>query len=396
MSRLLEATLRYMDESKIALAKRFIPPYVASACDHMINLENQKREFYLEHGRVANLRMHMFFCSPPGFMKSLILQKFLEGRNSVLGDGIDTPITHAFEGSMTEAGWTGTVRMMNDEKVEILGAAYEHRESIVGIEEFAALTNTLKMQHSMNLDNSMLTALDSGLLIKRLAMGKIQYITQITLWSGSQPARYDLTSGLGRRLFFIYFMPNKSQEDEIRAARRAAKNAFPQAKTLKWLQHEIHETKNAIKGIKHIEFNDDIYRQLDKFHVPHFEETLYERLAIGYCIAVGQADTTLNVSIIDSTLRQLFMNEKMWRDQVKRGAQLTQVLRVCQEMGYAKAEDIKWKMADFGMEWTTTTNILGVLEKQGAIRLVQSEEKNKKGQKTLYVIAVEKPRKVAS
>lgn len=396
MTNLLPSVLKYFRESKIAHTERFIPPYVASACCHLVNLENQKREFYLEHGRVANLRMHMFFCSPPGFMKSLLLQRFLDGSNSVMGlEGQKAIIPHAFEGSMTEAGWTGTVRMMNDEVVTIFGAAHEHRDSIVGIEEFAALTNVLKMQHSMNLDNAMLTSLDSGLLIKRLAMGKIQYLTQITLWTGSQPARYDLTSGLGRRLFFVYFMPSKEQEDKIRLARREAKNAFPTTKTFRWVQHELEDTKKAIKGIKRIEFSDDIYKELDRIRVPHFEESLYERLALGYCIATGEIDSTVHVSMVDNRLRGLFISEKMWRDQIKRGAELTQVLEVIREMDYASVNDVKWRLTDYGIEWGTASKVIGILEKQGAIQLVQTVEKDKKGRKKTYVIALEEKRKVA-
>lgn len=391
MSRLLAAVMRYYEESKIALTNLFIPPYVASVCCHMTNLENQKRNFYLEHGRVANLRMHMFFCSPPGFMKSLILQRFLEGPNAALGKGDEkSPISHDFEGSMTEAGWTGTVRSIGDEVVEILGAAHEHRASIMGIEEFAALTNAIKMQHSINLDNAMLTSLDSGLLIKRLAMGRIKYITQVTLWTGSQPARYDLTSGLGRRLFFIYFMPNRDQEQKIRMARRAAKNAHPSTKTLKWLELELHDTKAEIEGIKKIEFSDNIFKEFDKLHLPHFEESLYERLALGYCIAVGQADKTVYVDMIDQKLKDLFTAEKRWRDQIKRGAELTQVLKVIQEMGYGPVEDVKWRLADLGVDFGVSGKIMGILEHQNAIRIVQITEKDKKGRNKAYVFALEK------
>ena len=107
--------LKYLKECKVALADMFAPYFTIGVCNHIVNLENQKREFYLEHGRVANLRTHVFMCAPPGFTKTLYLEKFLKGKTSIVGGSAF--VNCGFEGSMTEAGFTGTVKVVNGEPV---------------------------------------------------------------------------------------------------------------------------------------------------------------------------------------------------------------------------------------------------------------------------------------
>ena len=74
------------------------------------------------------------------------------------------------------------------------------------------------------LGHSVETALDSGMIRKRLAAGKIEYQTNFTLWTGVQPARYQLSSGLARRFLFLLFIPNFKDIQAFKVNRRLAKN----------------------------------------------------------------------------------------------------------------------------------------------------------------------------
>ena len=74
-----------MEDARIVLADKFAPLFIASSCCHVINLQNQVEEFYYEGSRLGNLRVHVFFVSPPGYMKTLMLRLFLGGQYSLMG-----------------------------------------------------------------------------------------------------------------------------------------------------------------------------------------------------------------------------------------------------------------------------------------------------------------------
>jgi len=386
MTNFYDACLNYLKASKIALYERFAPYYIASTCCHIVNLENQKREFFLENVRVANTRMHVFMVAPPGFCKTLFLQKFLMGHTSVLGN---TTIDVGFEGSMTEAGFTGTVRISDGEPVIVKGAAFDHREAILGIDEFSALANAMKMEHSINLDSAMLTALDSGYLIKRLALGKIQYITSLTLWSGSQPARFDLTSGLGRRFLFIYFIPTQAEADDIKQARREGKNILPDLGMLHTIKKSVKQIQEDVQELQKIKFDNSIYKTLDRLKIPHFEEALYERLALGYTVAVQNGcDKTLEVTMTPQ-LQLLFKQAHDWRLEIKKGAETGQVMQVLKEMNMCLLSDVKRRLTDFGLEYGKSGMLIDLLRKQGRIAIVTDEKKGKRGRPRRIVMVLE-------
>jgi len=379
------SALQYLKECKIALAERFAPFLIASTGCHILNLENQKREFYFERGRVANLRLHVFFCAPPGWTKTTMLQSFLDGPYSILGGC--PQIETGLEGSMTEAGFVGTIKVVNGEPVEQYGAAYEHRDAIVGIDEFAALTNAMKMEHSVNLDNAMCTGLDSGFMIKRLALGKLQYLTNLTLWTGSQPARFDLTSGLGRRFIFIWFIPTPEEAKMVKETRRKGRNVLPLVTTVHKIRNDVIRMTEDAKMVKRIEFDSSIYRTLDRLNVPHFEEQLYERLALGYTLASGISDKTLTVQM-DTKLEKLFKLSSQWRLEIKKGAEVSQVFEIVKQMDMCSLTDVKNRLTDFGLTYSKSSTLLDVLRRQGRIEFVQETKKRGKGRPTTVVMVL--------
>jgi hypothetical protein len=335
----------------------------------MINLENQKREFALDGGRVANFRMHVFFVAPPGFMKTLVLMKMLDGPYSVFGT---TDVKTGFEGAMTEAGYVGTIKGVEGEPVVIYGAAYEHQESILGIDEFAQLTNSMKMEHSINLDTAMLTSLDTGYLNKRLAMGKIRYVTQLTLWTGSQPSRFDLSSGLGRRLMFLFFIPTTEEEAKIRAARRAGKNVRAPADLLNNIRHDVTDIMTKLKHVTKIKYSREFYMVLDKLGIPHYEEDLYERLALGYTIATHNFGTEIEVKM-DERLKFLINTSNEWRNEIKRGSEFSQAVSVIKEMTNCPLSDVKKRLSNMGWTWQKSTDIINIMARQGIVSIVKDK-----------------------
>lgn len=362
---LVDSVMSYFDECEIALANKFVPYYCSSIACHLLNLENQRREFAIEQGRVAQFRMHMFFTAPPGFSKSMMLQMFLRGRHSVLGTtGVET----GFEGFLSEAGYTGTIKNVEGEIQTVYGAAHEHRKGILGIDEFAVLGNVMQTDYGKSLDTALLTSLDSGMLEKRLANGKISYTTQLTLWSGSQPTRFDLSSGLGRRLFFIFFVPTQEEEQLIRQARRR-KGIKPTDKTLAKINDSILNIKGNLSIVENIEYGDTLYDFLDEQDVPHYEELPYERMAVGHHIATHESlDSTITVEL-DDELERLMKQEVMWRNQIKKGPEISQVEVILGDRGIMRFDDLIKKLMDFGLTYEQSSNVIRHMSAHGIVTI---------------------------
>lgn len=368
-----DSVMKWFEYHKVAFYHRFAPLYISSIGAHMVNLANDKYEFYFEQGKLANTRIHIMFCAPPGFMKTLMLSSFLMGPTAILNN---SDIQIAMEGSCTEAAFAGTMRMVDGIIQEVPGAAQVHTNSIVGVDEFSALSNAMKMEHSLNLDNAMLTALDSGYVFKRLALGEMKYKTNLTLWAGSQPLRFDLTSGLARRFVFAFFVPSKAQIEEIKKARRAGKNIKPNLGLIKEIHYQTKAVQDQLKMVKAVDFHPSVEHALDELQIPHYEESLFERIALGYTVMSKKFDRVINVKM-DTRLREMFMDEKLWRIEIKKGAELSTALMICKDYVGATREEIKEAMADFGINWHKANEILIVLEKMKAIKWVKP--RNAKG-----------------
>ena len=287
--------------------------------------------------------------------KTLFIEQFLRGSQAILFDsGIDI----GFESIMTEAGFVGTIRFEDGTVVQKEGAAFEYRKAIVGVEEFHALASMMKAQHSKTLDSAILTALDSGWLTKRLAAGRIHYQTFLTLWAATQPMRFDLTSGLARRFVFIVFIPSQEARQRIKQARRRGLGRrFDPHRTLE-IRRWIRKLTTEVNMIVDIEFPEQLYKLCDQYNVPHFEEGLYERIAVGYEIMVRGPRRILDVRW-DENLERLLKLVIAWRLQAKFGAQYAQILLAMHELGgRVELDRLYREMSYFGLDPLTCEKLV--------------------------------------
>ena len=79
---LVEAIRGELVARKTALAERFSHVYSASVGYHLWNQINQVKGIYFEQGRLRNTRLHIIMVAPPGFMKSYLIEQFLDGTHA--------------------------------------------------------------------------------------------------------------------------------------------------------------------------------------------------------------------------------------------------------------------------------------------------------------------------
>jgi len=369
MVNLYREIIEELERRKIAYVRQFAPFYISSLATHVFNIINQSKHIYMEAGLPVNTRQHILFVTVPGFGKSFLLRQFLEAEEYSIVKG--TEVQCGFESAMTEAGMVGSIRPSNQpggEPIKTIGLCGTDANAIIGIEEFSAITNAAVQEHNAGLDTALLTALDSGMVRKRLANGKLEYQTHLTMWSGVQPARYNLSSGLGRRFIFLMFTPTWADVREFKRRRRAAKNVRVDYKVLKTLRdllnQRFREIRNNITGIT---FTHDFYVKLDKLNVIHYEEPLYERLAMGYWLMRSEAlRGTIYISM-DAELERILDMEYEHRKKVKKGTQTEQVWALMKDKKRWNEKELLEYLLEFSLDWDTSRNIIQNLIAYGNI-----------------------------
>jgi len=358
------------EKRKIAYTREFIPFFISSVATHMFNLTNKNKPVYTEGGgAVVDTRQHVLFVAPPGWGKTYLLRQFLESEvYSILKK---TTIQSQFmTGKVTEAGFIGTIKedQKSGQVKKIYGYAHKHSNAILGCEEFSAVTRSFIQEYNVGLDTAILTALDTGLVGKTLGAGTLEYTTNLTLWAGTQPARYDLGSGFARRFIFLVFNPTWNDEMEFRRRRRESKNLQTNQVQLKMLRDMMDQRMTEIKNVTGIQFTTDFYKEMDKLNVMHYEEALYERLAIGYWMMKNNKLYGTVQIYIDEELKRIIELEKQHRKKAKRGTQQYHVEAILKEKGKVDSDEVYDLLADFGIDPNTAKACLNGLMTSGKIK----------------------------
>jgi len=258
---------------------------------HNCPMRHDKQPIYTPMSRLADTRIHILMRGDKGSGKSILIQLFLGDHNGLLynkeamnGVGFRTMLG---PNSITEAGMFGSV----DEDGNITGRplARELCGGFLGFEEFSSMSDAQKKDHSVDMKNQMLTSTDNGRVMKAMKSGWVQYNTRYTLWAGTQPARFELESGLDRRFFIIDIEMTPGKELEYKRAQRKQAQMTNDTRVElaelnmdinRWfLERQLEVMLNPPTGIL---FADKIEEWLERPEVRSFESDLFRRLCIGY------------------------------------------------------------------------------------------------------------------
>lgn len=373
MSNPYDMIIQQFKDRNTADYDKFPPFFICSIGAHYFNMLNQQGKIYTEAGMTVNTRLHIIMVAPQGQSKSFWLKQFLEHDNSIVKG---TMIQTDFELRMTEAGYIGTIRFGdNNQIVEAQGLCREETNSIVGIEEFSDLMKSMMVQdYNIGLENELLTTLDSGMAIKRLAAGKLEYRTNLTLWTATQPARYNLTSGLGRRFLFIFNIPTEESMGILKAKRRGAGDVIVSDVDMLALKKRINQTFNELTiKVKKIRFSPSFYDFMDKLNVMPFEEPLYERLALGYTVMKSESFTEEILVNPDTTLKKLMKMQWGWRRKIKQGTEESMVWSLIESSNGMKEDRCLDILLDFGMTPKDAKESIRLLKKRKLIKIVKGK-----------------------
>jgi len=342
-------------------------------------LRHDNMPFYTPMSQLPDTRIHILMRGAKGSGKSVLILMFLaEGTglvynsNADLGQGMRTMMG---ANSITEAGMFGSV----DEEGDIAGRpiAREMCGGFLGFEEFSSMSDASKKDHSMDMKNQLLTSLDNGRVQKAMRNGWVNYTTRYTVWAGTQPARFELDSGLDRRFFIIDIEMTPEKERQYKLAQHAQANmgvedraslANLNIQIKDWIRQRMHTAvANPPTGII---FDDDIMEWIDRPDVRSFEADLFRRMCIGYAMMqpnyrggeplIIKLDDTLTAILNQSlSMRRRVMDADLelmrsafWMKDVPKSQLLKEISRMITAGDYQSAK--RWLIENLeGQTWYT-------------------------------------------
>lgn len=333
-------------------------------------LRHDSRPIYTPMSHVADTRLHIVMRGIKGSGKSILINLFLAPRTGLLSGAANADIGLGFRtdigpNSITEAGMFGSV----DEDGNIMGRplAREMCGGFLGFEEFSSLIEAGKKDHSTDMTNQLLTSTDNGRVKKVMKAGWVEYTTRYTLWAGTQPARFEMESGMDRRFFVIDIdmSPDKELKYKMAQAKQASMPPHERAELVSiaddmrnfFTARAIDVILNPPTGLYFDEeFNDWLFRPEVRSH----EADLFRRLALGYAIMSPhyKGGGILNIhmtdqlrEILDRCLQMrrnvmdadmLLIKNTFWNTQMSRSALVKEVARMITSGDYQAAK--RWIM----------------------------------------------------
>lgn len=358
--------IRELQARQVYKCETYAPYFITSYGMHIFNLMNRNRGIYYEGARLPNMRSHVLFVAPPGYMKSYYLSQFGDKHSGIFAG---TGVSMGNELSMSSASFAGTISAGGE---HIPGAAQQYADGIVTIDEFSALTNALNASYNSDFDAILLAALDHGLVSKRLAMNGFSFTTAMTMWGGVQPARYDMTSGLGRRMNFLLFLPTRQDNANIREAHHRSRNMKHNKTTLKHIWEGCRKVRTDLKELKRVTIGEDVYKMYTDLDLYSYESSYFDRILFGYHVMKYGVDDdkSMHIDVVDKELRNLVIQQKDWRTQIMTGVDYTLIKQIINDNGGAMT---LWNLVNAGIMYGWNQNqvykLVSEMEKFKIVRL---------------------------
>jgi hypothetical protein len=293
----------------------YAPFFISSWAQHQFNIVNQKNKMYYVNGRLPNDRLHILFVSPAGFMKTHFLN-IMAGDDLGMFRGCGSHI--GFEQEMTPAGFTGTAHMNSGMKNEYLGAAKDYEKGFMLIDEFKGLSSVLQGKDSGEFEAQFLSALNTGRIVKRLAINRDEFITSFTMWTGIQPCNFTTGSGIGRRLTYLLYLPNADDNEKLRDLRFLNRGKRPDKVRMQVMWKKQQNFITELEGIKEVVFDDSIRRAYKAAGHFHYEAEYYDSLLLGATLALKGASPVVEVNLKEPEILRILELETSWRKKINR------------------------------------------------------------------------------
>jgi len=313
MKNIYEIIKDSFDNTGLLPVQNVLERFSCSIGCHLMNLVNSEHRIFFHASKLQNFREHIVFQAPSGFMKSVIMDFFLDPRTGLLSS---EPFPTNVEATFTPESWIGTMFKVKGGESETTDGVFErYKHGIIGADEYSRLKTMAENPGEANDVVYLLKALDDGNISKNMAYDQIN-IENIctTFWCGLRPTSLKFTSGLGRRFTYQIFFPTWLETQEFKRANVGGNIGTPiSLETKEQLREKTLQTMIDTSQHTSIETTAVDEWMIDNDLIPHFDMPHYKRLAIGWSIINDKyPEITLN-----DTLISLFRDEFVARNIIK-------------------------------------------------------------------------------
>jgi hypothetical protein len=99
------------------------------------------------------------------------------------------------------------------------------------------------------------------------------------------------------------------------------------------LWDSIRNFKDDVEKIQYVDFDDSVLKEYKKLGLYSFEGSYFDRLLIGYQLAMYGPEKNMSISMKDKTLRDLINRQKQWRTDIMNGIDHVQIMRIIELNG---------------------------------------------------------------
>jgi len=300
---------------------------------HIFNYSNLLNPRFHDGGSLEDFRMNLVFMAPSGYGKSKFLSFFLNPKVGMLSRSL---IPTAMEGTFSKESWLGTIQ--NGEQTH--GIIQQYKNGIVGADEYMKLRQLMGGNGEAHDEVYLMQALSSDRSTKNLSYGRIELNdVGMTFWAGMRYSSLGLESGLARRFCFQIFMPTFEDAAQFRKAARSKekkRNLDPLA--LDKISEDINKAILTSDKMTEIDYTP-LHEWVDKcgLAVPHFEEELYRRMAVGWAVA----NDYLPEIKLDEPFTKLLQDELRTRDIIRNDPTKGALIHIVQDAERIKKSSLK-------------------------------------------------------
>lgn len=355
-------------ERQFKRVDEIIPIYICSIGCHVFNIMNKKKQIFWTGDIVPDMRLHIFMVTLPGFGKTQTINQFMDKSNGIL---VGTKIRGEKIGNLTSAGLVGSIKSNQDgDKISKPGILATRSESILASDEFSNILEASKTSHSGNLINDLLTATDDGLMNKAQSGGSMSYQTYCTIWGATQPGRFELKSGLARRFVFVTYMPSLLDVKEFKLARRKAMNVRLNPVRIGKFRADLdNKIMDINTNLERIEFTDDWYDWLEKQYTTHYEDFLYEKIALGYHIMKTEVIPKVLKIGLTSELKVILLKQFQARSDIARGLPPPKVIDLLNNIKSIKYDEVMHILLTLGLSESYILTSIEILKGNNKISI---------------------------
>jgi len=281
-----------MKSRNLLLPDAFLERFSASIGGHvhnLANLDSMPNPLFHDHGQPANSRNHLIYMGPSGTGKSVMFRNILRESDGILA-GVKL-FQSSIRSTFSVESWMGTKDKNKDgEMVDRGGVFNNHKRSIVGADDYQPMKLLFEGEGLGNDEIYLMTALDTDHATKDLSYGSIEVDgIGLTFWAGMRPTDITFKSGLGRRFLLQTWYPSRKDMEVLKALARSCHNTIPPSATPSQnMDQEVQRAYDDIVALGKLSVDyTEINQWLDTKDIPHFDEKLYRRAALGLSVAMG-------------------------------------------------------------------------------------------------------------